>query len=834
MKNIEKLIENAKGLESQLLLLKQEVSNSEEHLFSSIVNCLPGAIIIIQNGKFVYLNPYAVSLLGYSDYLELAGNNFIDYIHKDDRELLRERMKNTEKKISNPPIKFKLIRKNNTICYSEATSIPFVYNGKSATLIVSKDVTKETELKTELNLSRSRLKDAEILASAGHYTICMDTSSMSWSTGTYNLLSWPEELKCPDFETYKQWIHPDDLQEVISFIDECLKSPSSSELIFRVYDYHRHLKYIKANCKSVTNGSCKNMIFGSVVDVTASYMTELELRESEKYYKKILASINDAVFITDINGNFLFVCSDSNGIFEYTTEEIKTLKNICMLIPGSIELLKKFRNKKKLNNEEINIITSSGKNASMLASLDIFNHSDNSLIWTIRDVTELRVTYDKLNEALNVSMQKERELNALFKATKAIPSSKSFSEISGIIFRECKDLVKANAGFIILLDKYNDHNDVIYLDPENSTYNFVYGLQIPVKGLIARAYTCGYAIFHNDFRRNEWGYELPEGHPEIDNLLFAPLNFGEETIGLIGLANKEGGFDENDAKTAEAFGDVAAVALKFWREQQRLFESEEKYKNLVEQAPIGVGITKDDKVVYFNTTLLKIYGYDSMDGLPGRPLVEFVHKDDRLKVLFKLEEAKKGLTKYPYYLELKVSDRNGKIKYLLFFISSMVIRGEKYAQTFVQDISDKKLQERNRKKIAADLLYINQKNSILLNIHNNMEILDKKTNLNEFKEWSEIREIIRNNLNFDKDWEKLKLHFQEVHQDFYDTLNEKHPRLSVTEMKLCAYIKLNLNTKEIARIMNINPSSVQTSRVRLKKRLGLESNVNLIQYIHNL
>ena len=63
--------------------------------------------------------------------------------------------------------------------------------------------------------------------------------------------------------------------------------------------------------------------------------------------------------------------------------------------------------------------------------------------------------------------------------------------------------------------------------------------------------------------------------------------------------------------------------------------------------------------------------------------------------------------------------------------------------------------------------------------------------------------------------------FSQMHQRFFERLQQDYPRLTHSEKRLCAFIKLNLSTKEIAMIMNQDPNSVRIARVRLRRKLGL-------------
>lgn len=84
-----------------------------------------------------------------------------------------------------------------------------------------------------------------------------------------------------------------------------------------------------------------------------------------------------------------------------------------------------------------------------------------------------------------------------------------------------------------------------------------------------------------------------------------------------------------------------------------------------------------------------------------------------------------------------------------------------------------------------------------------------------------------------KDWEQFAVHFDKVHSDFLVSLKSKCPNLTPGELKLCAYLRLNLSSKEIAQIMSITIKSVELSRHRLRKKLQIQPEVNLYIFMLN-
>ncbi|ESU20345.1 hypothetical protein FEDK69T_28620 [Flavobacterium enshiense DK69] len=84
-------------------------------------------------------------------------------------------------------------------------------------------------------------------------------------------------------------------------------------------------------------------------------------------------------------------------------------------------------------------------------------------------------------------------------------------------------------------------------------------------------------------------------------------------------------------------------------------------------------------------------------------------------------------------------------------------------------------------------------------------------------------------------WEEFELHYGHVNESFYNILNEKHPELTYRDKRLCALLKLNLTTKEIAQITGQSIKSLENARTRLRKKLNLtNTNLDLVTYLVNL
>ena len=99
-----------------------------------------------------------------------------------------------------------------------------------------------------------------------------------------------------------------------------------------------------------------------------------------------------------------------------------------------------------------------------------------------------------------------------------------------------------------------------------------------------------------------------------------------------------------------------------------------------------------------------------------------------------------------------------------------------------------------------------------------------------------LRDIIRNIQRLDTDpaWSEFEMRFQQIHARFYDKLTNEFPTLTTNEMRLCALIKLGMNTKEISTVTFQNIRAIEAARLRLRKKLCIEGAEDLGAFLQNI
>ncbi|RJR23079.1 MAG: PAS domain S-box protein [Nitrospiraceae bacterium] len=225
-----------------------------------------------------------------------------------------------------------------------------------------------------------------------------------------------------------------------------------------------------------------------------------------------------------------------------------------------------------------------------------------------------------LQDALYKSRRREAKISALLKGSRAVLDSRDFNTTARFIFDSCKNIIGACAGYIALLSDDGTENEVLFLDPGGFPCSVNPDLPMPVRGLRAEAYRSGQPVYHNDFQGSPWTSYMPEGHVPLKNVLFAPLVIEGNIAGVLGLANKEDDFTENDIRMANAFSELASIALRNSRNLELLENSEERFRSVAETANDAIiSIDSRGSIVLWNRGAEKIFGHTAEEAV-GRPL----------------------------------------------------------------------------------------------------------------------------------------------------------------------------------------------------------------------
>jgi ligand-binding sensor domain-containing protein/DNA-binding CsgD family transcriptional regulator len=138
--------------------------------------------------------------------------------------------------------------------------------------------------------------------------------------------------------------------------------------------------------------------------------------------------------------------------------------------------------------------------------------------------------------------------------------------------------------------------------------------------------------------------------------------------------------------------------------------------------------------------------------------------------------------------------------------------------------------DEKNKELAISTLDNLRKNELLTIIKNDLK---KNSNPSNLQKLNSLISEINENISGKDSWSVFKQSFDSIDKDFLKKFHVAHPNLTPNDLKLCAYLRLNLSSKEIAPIFNISTSSIEIKRYRIRKKLNLPHGGSLVNYIIN-
>lgn len=196
-------------------------------------------------------------------------------------------------------------------------------------------------------------------------------------------------------------------------------------------------------------------------------------------------------------------------------------------------------------------------------------------------------------------------------------------------------------------------------------------------------------------------------------------------------------------------------------------------------------------------------------------------------------ETGEVLAQTDYEFRITIPFYKSTVAVLIYFIliaaacgfgTSAVIRARR-AKKMEAEKEELELQIRLKsKELAASTMNVIRKNEILINIKKELDTgkIDKAIS------------IIEGNLASDQEWKMFETNFDNIHERFFRKLRERYPALTENDLRFCAYLRLNLSSKDIASLMNISLKGVEAARARIRKKISLPSSQSLTTFMIEL
>ncbi|TKJ29322.1 MAG: hypothetical protein CEE40_08790 [Chloroflexi bacterium B3_Chlor] len=361
-----------------------------------------------------------------------------------------------------------------------------------------------------------------------------------------------------------------------------------------------------------------------VREITETGQAQPEAWAPRRMFETLLRITSGAVMATDLRGRIthvsqgaleLYGFEDADELVGGSTFELVVAEDHEELIKN---LQKTFR-EEVVRNIELALLRRDGSRFSGAVDMALIRDGQGKpkgFVATAKDLTQYETPVSSVSE----SRREGEEASALLEASRAVLGYRDFERAARAIFGACKNLIGAGAGYVGLINEDASRDNILFSDPPDFSWTTGLAESRPMRELRAEVYLAGRAMYLNESAAGGRGQLSPGGQSTVDNILFAPLAIDQNTVGVLGFANKPGGFSEEDARMASAFGELAAVSLESTRAWEALEVSEERFRSVAETTGDAiVTFDSDEHIVSWNPGAEAIFGY-AADEMIGKRL----------------------------------------------------------------------------------------------------------------------------------------------------------------------------------------------------------------------
>ncbi|MCX8069462.1 MAG: PocR ligand-binding domain-containing protein [Thermodesulfovibrionales bacterium] len=293
----------------------------------------------------------------------------------------------------------------------------------------------------------------------------------------------------------------------------------------------------------------------------------------------------------------------------------------------------------------------------------------------VMSLIESNKSYMLLSEE---TIRKTKEIEGLLKIASAVFENKDIKKISKLIYDVSKELIGSTVGFVSLFSKNHFKDDISFCDIDGLGCAILQTKEFPLSFLRTTAYKLETAFFDNNFGQRAIK-NFPEGHINIENLLVSPIVFFGNVTGIIGLGNKQSGFDSRDIDIITKISEISALAISNIISTEslelseinlnslvnKLTESEIRLKIALESANAGVwqwNIDTDE--MYWSDELWKLYALNPHSFNPSiSNWRQIVHPSDLKTFDGAIKKSREGHKKLRFEWRILTDDNN--IKWIL-------------------------------------------------------------------------------------------------------------------------------------------------------------------------
>ncbi|MDK9700127.1 MAG: PAS domain S-box protein [bacterium] len=295
-----------------------------EQLYRTLVELSSTAIVVHSGGKILFANQYGTQQVGAKNPEELIGRSVLQFVHPTSLPTVVERIKTMVEKGESVPLLEEVFQKlDGTPFHVETAASPILFQGKPAILTVVRDISDRIQQQNALRESEQRLNLALQGANQGVWDWNVKTGEV-FNIGCAEILKYTEDEYEQLGGRWRKFVHPDDLPQLHRKFSEHIRGLTPHyECEYRVLDRSGEWRWVLANGQAVEWDEAGNpvRIAGTRIDITRLKVTEEALQQSSEKFRSLFDSANDAILIMD-RYQLTDVNPKAQEIFGYTRDEV--------------------------------------------------------------------------------------------------------------------------------------------------------------------------------------------------------------------------------------------------------------------------------------------------------------------------------------------------------------------------------------------------------------------------------------------------------------------------------------------------------------------------------
>ncbi|MEP7137103.1 MAG: PAS domain S-box protein [Chloroflexota bacterium] len=379
----------------------------DAELFKAVVqHTHDGIIFINREREITYASPSITQISGYEPD-ELTGKNGVDFIHLDDQEAATENVINL---LQNPgktnSIEYRIKHKNGSWVWVDSSATNLLNNPHVQAVVLNmRDITERKLAEEKLREKDTQIRSLSDNLPNGYvyqvdFGLHGEMRQFNYiSAGVERLhgITMQQVLDAP-LTLYEQMLEEDRVR-----VTEMEASAFASMTIFKAEARYRigtdqiGWMLLTSTPRKLDNN---HIVWdGIVLDITERKQAEEALRNSEELHRITLSSISDAVFITDNDGKFSYICPNVEVIFGYSQAEVSAIENIGSLLDNAFLVSRDIDTSQEIQNIEQPIITKYGIHRDLLVNIKRVSIRNGTILYTCRDITERKQAEQALRES---------------------------------------------------------------------------------------------------------------------------------------------------------------------------------------------------------------------------------------------------------------------------------------------------------------------------------------------------------------------------------------------------------------------------------------------------